>query len=134
MSTRIVSEHLMLMSGECARGMRAWGASSEAEIRPKGWTALERGGDSPEGAASPRATWRFAQGGSQPSSEAEIRPRGQTALERGCPLGGPWAFFLHRTMTMWGVFTIYKFICVLLFCKKGGFSWSLGDPYGHPQQ
>jgi hypothetical protein len=57
--------------------------SSEAEIRPRGRPALERGGDSPEGASSPRARRRFARGGVQPSSEAEIRPRGRPALERG---------------------------------------------------
>jgi hypothetical protein len=50
--------------GEWARGARAWGG-------------LERGGDSPDGASSPRARRRFARGGAQPSSEVEIRPRGR---------------------------------------------------------
>jgi hypothetical protein len=75
-SAHVVSEHLMLQSGEWARGLRAWGD-------------LERGGDSPKGVDSPRARRRFARGGGQPSSEAEIHPRGRPALKRGCPLGGP---------------------------------------------
>jgi hypothetical protein len=37
--------------------------SSEVEIRPRGRPALERGGDSPEGAPNPRVRRRFARGG-----------------------------------------------------------------------
>jgi hypothetical protein len=60
-------------------------------------SGLERGGDSPEGALSPRAMRRLARGGIKPSSEAEtswcgawpsseveVRPRGTLA---GCLLG-----------------------------------------------
>jgi hypothetical protein len=79
------------------RGCRELGAtSSKAKIRPRGRPALERGGDSPKGASSPRARWRshgaasgprarrrFARGGVRPSSEAEIHQRGRPALERG---------------------------------------------------
>jgi hypothetical protein len=60
--------------------------SSEAETRSGGggWRqALERGGDSPEGASSPRARQRFARGGVKPSSEADICLRGRLPLERG---------------------------------------------------
>jgi hypothetical protein len=49
----------MPWSGEWARGRELGGA-------------LERGGDSPEGAPSPRARRRFARGRVRPSSEAEI--------------------------------------------------------------
>jgi hypothetical protein len=58
----------------------------------RGFGSLERGGDSPEGASSPRARRRFARGGVKPLSEAEIswcgtwpssemevRPRGAAA-------------------------------------------------------
>jgi hypothetical protein len=37
-------------------------ASSEAESRPRGGPALERGGVSPEGASNPRARLSFARG------------------------------------------------------------------------
>jgi hypothetical protein len=70
LDARVVPEHLMLWSGERARG-------------PRARAVLERGGDSPEGTSSPRARRRFARGGVRPSSEAEIRPRGRPALERG---------------------------------------------------
>jgi hypothetical protein len=60
----------MLWSREWARVPRARGD-------------LERGGDSPEGAFSRRARWRFARGGVQPSSEVEIRPKGRPALKQG---------------------------------------------------
>jgi hypothetical protein len=82
---RVVSEHLMLQSGEWV-----W----ERRTRE----SLERGGVSPEGASSPRARWSFARGGVQPSSEAEFRWYGAGPLERsgvspeGCrgrPLDGP---------------------------------------------
>jgi hypothetical protein len=65
-SARVVSEHLMLWSGEWARG-------------PRARVGLERDGDSLEGASSPRARRRFARGGVQPPSEAEIRSRGMGA-------------------------------------------------------
>jgi hypothetical protein len=58
-------------------------ASSEAEPHPRGCPALERGGDAPEGASSPRARWRLTRGGVQPPSEAETHSRGRSALERG---------------------------------------------------
>jgi hypothetical protein len=53
----------MLWSGEqeWCRGSKA--ASSEAETHPRGCQALERGGDSPEGASSPRVRRRCARGG-----------------------------------------------------------------------
>jgi hypothetical protein len=49
----------------------------------RGSGSLERGGDSPKGASSPRARWRFARGCVNPSSELEIYPRGCLPLERG---------------------------------------------------
>jgi hypothetical protein len=51
-------------------------ASSEAESRPRGRPALERGGVLPEGASGPQA--RQSSGGTVlcPSSEEEFRPRG----------------------------------------------------------
>jgi hypothetical protein len=49
----------MLWSREWARASRARGA-------------LERGGESLEGARSPRARRRIARGGAEPSSEVEI--------------------------------------------------------------
>jgi hypothetical protein len=60
---RSMSEHLMLRSGKWVRGHEPAEPSSEAEIRPSGRIALERGGDSLEGARSPRARGRFARGG-----------------------------------------------------------------------
>jgi hypothetical protein len=60
----------MLRSGEWVREWRTG-------------EGLERGGDPPEGASSPRARRSFARGGVQPSSEEEFRPRGRPALERG---------------------------------------------------
>jgi hypothetical protein len=68
---------------------------SEAEFRPRGRPALDRGGVSPEGASNPRLRRSFARGASsprsrrsfargdvQPSSESEFHPRGRPALER----------------------------------------------------
>jgi hypothetical protein len=51
------------------------GASSEAETRPRGRSALERGGTSPVGASSPRARRGFVSAALCPSSEAEFRSR-----------------------------------------------------------
>jgi hypothetical protein len=45
--------------------------------------SIERGGDLPEGAHSPRARRSLARGGVPPSSEAELHLRGRPALERG---------------------------------------------------
>jgi hypothetical protein len=45
--------------------------------------SLERGGDSLEGASSPRARRSLTRGGVRPSSEAQSHPRGHPALERG---------------------------------------------------
>jgi hypothetical protein len=112
-------------------------ASSEAENRPRGRQALERGGESPEG-------------GVRPSSEVENHPRGRQALERGgvCTawrpvlelggnspegyrgrlVGGPlwlvWAVGLStlgcdHTERVFGVRGV--FVCVLLFFEKGVF-------------
>jgi hypothetical protein len=73
-------------------------ASSEVETHPRGRSALERGGDPPEGASSPRAWRSLARGGVQPSSEVEFRRYSAVPLERsgvspeGCwgrPPGGP---------------------------------------------
>jgi hypothetical protein len=82
-------------------------ASSEVENHPSGRQALERGGDSLEGALGPRARRRIARGGARPSSEAEFtrrgarstseaetRPRGTAAdrLVGCCVFFGPWDF------------------------------------------
>jgi hypothetical protein len=66
--------------------------SSEAEFRPRGRPALERGGVSLEGAPSPRARQSFTRGGIQPSSEAKFRPRGHWGRLLAGPLElvGPW--------------------------------------------
>jgi hypothetical protein len=56
--------------------------SSEAELHARGRPALERGGTSPEGASSPRVRRGFVSATLCPSSEAEFRPRvaGPTVL------------------------------------------------------
>jgi hypothetical protein len=64
-------------------------ASSEAESRPRGRPALERGGVSPEGASSPRVRRSSIGTVSYPSSEAEFRPRGAGADRSGGPLRLP---------------------------------------------
>jgi hypothetical protein len=79
-----------------------------------GRQALERGGDSPEGALGPRARRRFTRGGARPSSEAEFKWRGAwssseaethprgTATDRlvgRCGFFGPWAFPLWVATT-----------------------------------
>jgi hypothetical protein len=93
LGARVVSEQLMLWSGEWVRERRTR-------------ESLERGGDPPEGAHSPRARRNLARRGVQPSSEAEFRQYGAVPLERsrasldGCwgrpfdgllRLPGPWA-------------------------------------------
>jgi hypothetical protein len=50
---------------------------------PRALEGLERGGDSPEGVSSPRATWSFGDTAPGPSSEAEFRWYGADPLERG---------------------------------------------------
>jgi hypothetical protein len=45
-------------------GLEREGNSREGRV-------LERGRNSPEGASSPRARWKLAQGGVKPSSEAK---------------------------------------------------------------
>jgi hypothetical protein len=57
--TRVVSEQLMLRSGEWVR--ERWTCES-----------LERGGVSPKGASSPRTRRSLTRGGVQPSSEVEF--------------------------------------------------------------
>jgi hypothetical protein len=75
---RGVPEHLMLWSGEWARGPRARGG-------------IERCEESPEGASTPRARRKITRGGTRPSSEADDRSRGLQPLERGggSPEGAP---------------------------------------------
>jgi hypothetical protein len=68
--THGVPEHLMLLSGEWARGSRARGG-------------LERGGEPPEGAPAPRARRRITRGCARPSSEVEFCSRGRQPFERG---------------------------------------------------
>jgi hypothetical protein len=63
---RGVSEHLMLRSGEWARGRRTH-------------ESLKRGGVPPEGAYNPRAGRSFGVTAPGPSSEKEFRPRGAEA-------------------------------------------------------
>jgi hypothetical protein len=79
----------MLWSGEWAWRHEPGAASSEAEIRPRGRVALERGGDSPEGARSPRARRRSV-----------LR---HLALERdGSPLEGCWGWLLDGPLRLFG--------------------------------
>jgi hypothetical protein len=69
-------------------------ASSEAESRPRGHPALERGGVSPEGASSPRARQSSISVVLYPSSERQFRPRGGAEADcYGGSLGppGPWS-------------------------------------------
>jgi hypothetical protein len=68
-------------------------ASSEAEFRPRGHPALERGGVLPEGVSSPRARRSLVSTAQCPSSEMEFRLRGAGADCSGGPLRppGPWA-------------------------------------------
>jgi hypothetical protein len=97
----------MLWSGEWVwhHGPRA--ASSEAETHPRGRQALERDGESPEGALDPRARRRIARGGARPSNETKFtrrgarsssevgtHPRGTAAdhLVGCCGFFGSWAF------------------------------------------
>jgi hypothetical protein len=85
----------MLRSGEQVRRRGSKAASSEMETRPSGRQALERGGDSPEGASGPRARWRLTRGGVRPSSEMETRPRGTATgrLVGRCGFSGHGPFF-----------------------------------------
>jgi hypothetical protein len=115
-----VPAHLMLWSGgtgaaSWARGGGPTLASSEAEFRPRGRPALERGGVSPEGAPSPRAKWSFGVAAPGPSSEAEFRPRGAGA---GCLLGR-WCYS-GRGCTRCGLSLVGSF-AFSLFCEKLGF-------------
>jgi hypothetical protein len=72
---RVVSEHLMLRSGEWVRERRTR-------------ESLERGGDPPEGAHSPQARRGLARGGVQPSSEEKFRPRGVSSPRARWSFGG----------------------------------------------
>jgi hypothetical protein len=65
----------MLWSGSGRGGRELWVASSDAEIRPRGRPALERGGDSPE--VGPRARQRFC--------SVAPDPRGRWRFSRGAP-------------------------------------------------
>jgi hypothetical protein len=151
----------MSQSGSgCGNGMPVR-ALSEAESRSRGRPSLEGGGDSPEGASSPRARRSLARGGVQPSSEAESHPRGRPALERGgvslvrCCVHGAkrsfarggwgclfwWAAEAARVVgpCHWAVIVLGAFYCFcefVFFCylrKKMGFPGYLGDPYGRPR-
>jgi hypothetical protein len=96
---RGVLQHLMLWSGEWARHHELGSASSEAENRPRGCQALERGGESPEGALGPRARRTVARGASAPRARQRIargvlRPVGWWAVV--VSLGrGPFRFGLR---------------------------------------
>jgi hypothetical protein len=132
------------------RGPRA--ASSEAENRPRGRQALERGGDWPEGASCPRVRRRLARGGVTPSSEAEtlrrgarssseteIRPRGTAAdrLVGRCGFLGREPSFVLGCSYAERVCDLracgYVCLCFIIF-RKGRLPRLLGDPYGCPQQ
>jgi hypothetical protein len=78
--------------------------SSEAEPRPRGRSALERGGIPPEGVFSPRARRSLGDVAVCPSSEAGFRPRGAGADRfDGSPrllrVVGPY----HRVVVVLGV-------------------------------
>jgi hypothetical protein len=84
LGARGVSDHLMPWSGEWTRVSRARGGLGRSREPLKGRHALERGGNSPEGASSPRARQKSAQGGVKPLSETEVHPR---VAEAGCLTG-----------------------------------------------
>jgi hypothetical protein len=98
--------------------------SSEAEIRPRGRQALERGGDSPEGASSPRARRRLR--GAVPG------PRARRKFTRGVPRPAVWwattassgrgpfsaLGYDHAECALWFV---GLFVLLLLFFERGVF-------------
>jgi hypothetical protein len=66
-------------------------ASSEVETRLRGRPALQRGGDSPEGVAGPRARQRLTRGGDEPLSEEKPYKHGAVPLEQSrVPPEGGW--------------------------------------------
>jgi hypothetical protein len=73
----------VLRAGEQVQGRRAHGSLERGVESPEGVANPRARRTSPEGASSPRTGRRLARGGDQPLSEAEPHPRGQPALERG---------------------------------------------------
>jgi hypothetical protein len=87
------------------------GPSSEAETHPRGRQALERGGNSPEGASSPRARRKLC--GAAPG------PRARWRYARGVPrLAARWAakaFWAVGLSLPWAA-TTQGVICGFQFC------------------
>jgi hypothetical protein len=98
--------------------------SSEVGVQPSSETgphlrrrpALERGGTSPEGAASPRARRGLTRGGDQPSSEAKVCQCGAWAV---C-LVGRWGRRGRGPVSLSCV--CFRFVCVFVFAKVSGLS------------
>jgi hypothetical protein len=125
--------------GETARD------SSEAEPHPRGRPALERGGDSPVGASSPRARQNLTRGGRPPLERGGVSlvrccaPRAKRSFARGWPglaaLVGRWGRQVRGPLPLGHecVFVFCEFVCII--CERNGVSpGCLGDPYGCPRQ
>jgi hypothetical protein len=104
----------------CGNSLGGLGPSSEAEIRPRGCQALERGVDSPEGASSPRARRRF--------HGAALGPRARRRFARGVPrLAIWWAVEAFRAVGLslpWAATRVIRgcrLRLLLLFSKRGDF-------------
>jgi hypothetical protein len=121
----------MLWSGKQVRHRKPEAASSEVETHLRARRALERGGESPEGAPDPRVRQRLARGGVRHSSEAETHPRGTATIRMVGRYGffGPSAFPLWAVTTRSVFFGVHSvFICFLLFLQKRGFSAVIRGP------
>jgi hypothetical protein len=116
--------------------------------------ALERDGNSLEGAlvsrsrrglargtVQPRARRNPARGGIQPPSEAEPHPRGRPALERGkvVPVRCRTLRAKRSSARGWlgrlsgGLWVCFTSVCVCFLLCKRVFPSCLGDPHGCPR-
>jgi hypothetical protein len=110
-------------------------SGSRYGIMSLGHQALERGGDSPEGALGPRARRRFTRGALGPRARQSLSgvapsPRARRKLTRGVPrpidwwavvaslCRGPFHFRLrlHRAC-FWGSRRVH--LCFIIFSKRG---------------
>jgi hypothetical protein len=124
----------MLRSGSRYGGGEPVRTSCEAEPRPRGRPALERGGTSPEGVSIPRLRRSLVSAVLRLSSEAEFRPKVAGADYSGGALGplGPWAPAAGLWSSWACIIVVGSFVFVI--CKrKWGSPGCLGDPYGCPR-